>query len=462
VKPDAFRHRHHVRTDGRSNVAWNATIRRRKKAEEAELARTQLSRDATAYLGGVTPYHYADFITNRMLYAGADVGNVTQATGYSFTRASQGYYTNSDGTLTLFGSGALRRGDRGVLIEGARTNLLVRSQEFGTTWTAQRTTITENTIAAPDGTTTADTVLETVENGNHGLFQGITKAASSITYALSCHIKPNGRNWAILQLNGPGETNRIRVWFDLTGSGTVGSNVVEGAGFSFVSASIQGLANGWYRCVAVITTDTSTALTTFVRTATGDTLVTYAGDITKGLYLWGAQLEAASFPSSYIPTVAAAATRAGSNYLSATTSGLDSAVSMWAEVNFSVSAGAFQTIVQFDDGTADNRIVLRRTDSGFANAVVVTGGVTQASIVGGAMANNVTHKIAMSAMLDSVRLALNGTSATPDTSATMPTGLVNIRVGAGVSIALPSFANHPRFAMFNSALSAANLETATA
>jgi hypothetical protein len=83
--------------------------------------------EATSALGGVAPYHFLDFITNRALYASVDVGNVTQATGYTFTRASVGSYRNADGTTTQFSSGQLRRGDRGVLIEGARTNLFLNS-----------------------------------------------------------------------------------------------------------------------------------------------------------------------------------------------------------------------------------------------------------------------------------------------------------------------------------------------
>jgi hypothetical protein len=83
--------------------------------------------EITNYLNGITPYHYADYISNRMLYAGEDVGDVTGGTGYSFTRASEGTYRNADGTTTTFTSGQLRRGNRGVLIEGARTNLFLNS-----------------------------------------------------------------------------------------------------------------------------------------------------------------------------------------------------------------------------------------------------------------------------------------------------------------------------------------------
>jgi hypothetical protein len=413
-----------------------------------------LLEQATSALGNVAPYHWLDFIANRALYASVDVGNVTQATGYSFTRASDGYYTNSDGTLTNFASGALRRGDRGVLIEGARTNLIFRSQEFGTTWTVQRTTVTENTIAAPDGTTTADTMLETVDNGNHGVFQNITKAASSITYALSCHIKPNGRDWAILQLTGPGETNRVRVWFDLTGSGTVGSNVAAGTGFSFVSASIQALANGWYRCVAVITGDTDTSHTLHIRPATGDTLIAYAGDITKGLYLWGAQLEAASFPSSYIPTVAASATRAADSLLY--TAGVSYPLSLWAEIERAVDTGGDEEILRVAfDGNERSSLSVRSTGD-LARAIQRTGAADVADLtVGGALAVNVVHKMAARFALNSVRLACAGTLSTEDTVAAVPTNPVTLTIGQSGT----PFGYIRRAAVFNSALTDAQLQT---
>src|SRR5690606_26253212 len=57
----------------------------------------------------------------------ADVGNVDDTPNWSFTRATVGTYVNSDGSIATFSSGQLRRGDRGVLIEGARTNLFLNS-----------------------------------------------------------------------------------------------------------------------------------------------------------------------------------------------------------------------------------------------------------------------------------------------------------------------------------------------
>jgi hypothetical protein len=263
------------------------------------------------------------------------------------------------------------------------------------------------------------------------------------------------------------ERSFVLVYHQQTAAGTV-FNLSTGAadGNSDVatptSAGIESLGDGWYRCWIVVTaTAASNGFRVYPMTGAGAAAYLYEGDGASGLYLWGAQLEAASFPSSYIPTTTASATRAAEPYRAATTSGLDSAVSMWSEIIFPVSAGAIQTIAQFDDGTDNNRLILRRNASGNAEMELITGGASQGIVTGGAMSNNATHKIACSATANALRLSLNGTSATPDTSASMPTGLANIRIGAGNSTALPSFAYQPRFAMFNSALSAANLDTVT-
>lgn len=82
---------------------------------------------ATSQLGGVAPYHYWDFINNRALFAQADVGGVTSTPGWSFTRASAAEAQDAAGNFVQFASGELRRTDKGILIEGARTNLFLNS-----------------------------------------------------------------------------------------------------------------------------------------------------------------------------------------------------------------------------------------------------------------------------------------------------------------------------------------------
>lgn len=87
---------------------------------------------ATAYLGGIEPYHWMDFTTNRSLFAGINRGNIANTPGFSITRASVGTAETVSGSIIQFASGELRRTDRGVLIEGARTNLFLNSETGAT------------------------------------------------------------------------------------------------------------------------------------------------------------------------------------------------------------------------------------------------------------------------------------------------------------------------------------------
>ena len=241
-----------------------------------------LAYSAKTYLGGVAPYHWLDFIANRALYAGADVGNVTGATGYSFTRASQGYYQNADGTLTLFGY-----------------NLLLQSQTFdNASWTKQRATITANATTAPDGTLTADKLVEdNTASNNHRTFQSVSTTGQA--YAFTVFAKASERNWMYLRVDRAGPSTPA-AWFDLS-AGTVGT-VNTG-----LTAAIEALANGWYRCRIVVDTADTANNSILIGLATGDNVINYTGDNTSGIFLWGAQLEPSASVGTYVPTTSAAA-----------------------------------------------------------------------------------------------------------------------------------------------------------
>jgi len=281
-----------------------------------------LAYSAKTYLGGVAPYHWLDFINNRALYASVDVGNVTGATGYSFTRASDGYYTNSDGTLTNFASGALRRGDRGVLIEGSRTNLVLQSQTFdNASWTKSAAgtgsapVVTANTAVAPDGTMTADTIVFAL---NGGLTSSDLSQLSQTVAALA-----GQGTWSVFLKTTDASTKTITL---IAPSGDLQKLTVTGSWQRF---SVSGSGGTLPR----------------LRLRGDDTVSDSAS-----LHIWGAQLEAASFPSSYIPTVAASATRASDvlTYTVNTTAQIQAAVAGQAEL---VTNGEFATDSDWTKGT---------------------------------------------------------------------------------------------------------------
>jgi len=396
---------------------------------------------------GILPYHYFDFISNRALYASVDVGNVTQATGYTFTRASQGYYTNADGTLTLFGSGALRRGDRGVLIEGARTNLLARSQEFdNAAWSQTSSTITADAATAPDGTLTADFLVENTASGLHGL--AVSVAVTATAHSFSFFLKPNGRNWVRIGNGSDGQN----VSFGLTGSGTVST---AGGG---ASGLISALANGWYRCTVIHTPTVSAGRTYQIFMATSDGGVSYTGDGTSGIFIWGAQLEAA-FPSSYIPTTTTSVLRSAD--VLTYTAGLTYPLGLWAEFERAVDTGADEVYFQIDDGSINNRAVIFVTASDLANGFVRSSNVTQMdNSVAGAVAVGAVTKTAVRVATNDGNVAKGGTLGTQDTSLTLPATPSRLVIGSNGTSAQP-FGYIRRIAAFNFAPIDAQLQAMT-
>jgi hypothetical protein len=218
-----------------------------------------------------------------------------------FTRASTATFVGSDGLIQSaavneprFDHDPLTLACKGLLIEEARTNLLLQSEDFGTTWTQTNISVSSNVAVAPDGNTTADKIIENTATAIHGVDQSTTFTA--IPYTLSFYAKKDGRIWVRAFLGGLAST-----WFNID-NGTIGT---VASGFT---ASIVNAGNGWYRC-SITGTASAGTLTSGVRMATSDGNNSYLGDGTSGIFLWGAQLEAGSFPTSYIPTTTAALAR---------------------------------------------------------------------------------------------------------------------------------------------------------
>ena len=226
-----------------------------------------------------------------------------------FTRASSGTYVDSQGVIRTATTNEARfdhnptTGESlGLLVEEQRTNLLSQSEDFLTTWTPTNTTVSTNQITAPDGAITADKVVETATTAEHNIRQD-TASQSAGTYTLSIFAKAAERN--VIQFVSTGVLGGFRANFDL-------ANGVLGSVDAQLTANIIPFPNGWYRCVVTATSTTAGVLRAqwnIVTSPTSARVESYLGDTSKGLYLWGAQLEAGSFPTSYIPTTTSTVTR---------------------------------------------------------------------------------------------------------------------------------------------------------
>jgi hypothetical protein len=169
-----------------------------------------------------------------------------------------------------------------------RRNLLTRTEEFGdAVWTKGGVTVSANTDVAPDGTTTADRLIEDTSTGEHRTFQNAI-FTSGLTYTFSVYVKPLGRS--LVQLT----SSSAAIWtatFDVT-AGSV-TNTVSG------TASISAAGNGWFRLAISATSILTASSNLQVRLVDTGINTVYTGNGTSGILIWGAQLELGSTATNY-------------------------------------------------------------------------------------------------------------------------------------------------------------------
>lgn len=190
---------------------------------------------------------------------------------------------------------------RGLLVEDTRTNLFLRSEEFGNgTWTKIAATVTDNAATSPDGTVDADKLVEDTSTAVH--YVAVAFTVSVTTYTMSVYAKAGERNWLRLS-NG---TDNQAAWFDV-------ANGAVGVTYGAVTPRITSAGGGWYRCSVTFTPSSAGGKTLSMFLGSGNDVPSYAGTAGNGMFLWGAQLEVGAYPSSYIPTTTATATRNADN-----------------------------------------------------------------------------------------------------------------------------------------------------
>ena len=356
---------------------------------------------------------------------------------------------------------------KGLLIEEARTNLFTYSDQFdNAAWTKANATITANTTASPDGTTNADKLVEDTATSVHTVATGSITATANSFYAFTIYAKASGRDF--IQINFSNLILSGNVWDVDLAANTI-TFVSAGAGWSNVAGSITNAGNGWRRIsVSGQVGATISAVGVTVRLASSPSTISYTGNGTSGAFLYGAQLEAGAFATSYIPTVASQVTRSadvatmtGTNFSSWYNASEGSFVS-----SYEASPNTYTTYVAASNGVvAQNSMHMDNDGSGNMRVAYYSGSSAVALLTFGAVGTiNAVNNIATAYKVNDFAASRNGGPVATDTAGAVPVGVNRLNIGADPSGAAVNVSNtHIRsIAYYNTRLPNAQLQALTA
>jgi hypothetical protein len=208
-----------------------------------------------------------------------------------------------DERITYTGASARMRFDSTGTLQYAPMNLLTYSEQFdNAAWTKTRSSVTDNTTTAPNGTLTGDTLIPNTDNNTHFIQSSVISFTSGTSYSYTCFVKAAGYSFLRLAFGATAFPSDNRgACFDLS-TGAVGATQAG------VTASITSAGNGWFRC-SISRAATATANdVVFIESKSQDlaTPQTFIGDGTSGAFIWGAMLNLGTTAFDYIPTTTAA------------------------------------------------------------------------------------------------------------------------------------------------------------
>lgn len=318
----------------------------------------------------------------------------------------------------------------GLLVEEARTNICLQSEDFANaSWLegASMLAVVGNEAAAPDGTTTADLLIDDSGGGTGAvdISQAITLATLT-TYTLSIYVKADQLDWVRLHIVLLGSLD-IEAFFDLT-NGAVGSS----PGANNTSEFIEDVGDGFFRCGIVFLSDavdTTCSFQIFVAEADGDSTVDLDG--TSSIFAWGAQVEAGAFPTSYIKTEASSVTRNADVVSTTDVSWLNaSAGTMYFRGRSNAFSNSEFRVWQLDDGTNDERIRVYALAVGRPIALGVDGGGTQFQLTADtANVVNTEYASSLAWAANDIAFISNSDPVETDSLATLPT-VTQLSVGS--------------------------------
>ena len=372
---------------------------------------------------------------------------VTRALNTATRVNSSGLIEIINANLPRFDYDPVTLAPKGLLIEESRTNLMLQSQAIDQSpWAVSQLNTTGtpayiDVAASPDGTQNADKLIPNTVSTQHYALQSITLADNTV-YALTIYAKA-AELIAIRLSLGTKAGAFPGAYFNLS------TGVVTNEVSSPVSTSITPVGNGWYRCTVVANSGTGgTAPQLRVWAISGVNTISFAGNDSDGVLVWGAQVEAGAFATSYIPTTTTSLTR-NADVVSMTGTNFSdwynaSEGAFLAEVS-SVPAGG-RSFYSVDNGAVSARILAQSATTSADTQFRIVDTTDQVNISqNGVVAAGGICKIVGAYKVNSFAASTNASAPGTDNLGTVPSGVNALKIGSNVANASQLCGHYRKF-----------------
>ena len=310
-----------------------------------------------------------------------------------------------------------------LLLEPSRTNAFTHS-EYLKDWTDNNIIRTSNNSVSPEGVQNATLMSGDGTLGVHRFYQ-VPAFTTGTSYAISIFAKAGTNDFFQIYLGNAadGSSGQVYANFDLANGskGTAGSNVDD--------YDIKNYGNGWYRCYLTFESQLTGTTGAFYNLTTSDSVGrAQSSTLSTNVEFYGAQIEAGSYPTSYIPTMGSAVTR-GKDVANKTSIGdlLGDVNTMLLEVK-SLSNGGSSRRISINDGSNDNRLMLELDETNNQIKGFLSGQGTTIGLTATGLDHTDNHKILLKYDGSDFKIFVDGTQEDTDSTSLKPTGMTNFNL----------------------------------